>query len=110
VNPEKSTSANPQIKFIRSVDMPRKVQCVFLNQELEGLEKAPYPGEIGMRIYSSISRQAWQQWLERSVMIINEYQLNSANPEHQDLIERHLLGFLFNEGDGGGTPQGYNPA
>lgn len=89
--------------------MSRKVQCVFLNQQEEGLDKPPYPGEIGMRVYENISRQAWQQWLERSVMIINEYQLNSSNSEHQELIEKHMLGFLFNEGDGGAAPQGYNP-
>lgn len=89
--------------------MPRTVQCVFLNQELEGLGKPPYPGELGIRIYKNISQQAWQQWLERSVMIINEYQLNSANAEHQQLIEKHLVGFLFNEGDGGSAPQGYKP-
>ena len=100
---------NPWVKFMRNNNRPRTVQCVFLNQHLEGLEKPPYPGELGMRIYNNISQQAWQQWLDRSVMIINEYQLNSANPEHQDLIERHLTGFLFNEGDGGHTPQGYNP-
>lgn len=89
--------------------MPRTIQCTFLNQEAEGLESPPYPGDIGVRIYESISRQAWQQWLERSVMIINEYQLNSSVPEHQELIEKHMVGFLFNEGQGGDLPEGYNP-
>ena len=89
--------------------MSRKVQCVFLNREAEGLEKPPYPGAIGVRIYENISREAWQQWLERSVMIINEYQLNSSDISNQDLIEKHMLGFLFNEGEYGQAPAGYNP-
>ena len=89
--------------------MSRKVQCIFLNREAEGLEKPPYPGAIGMRIYENISREAWQQWLERSVMIINEYQLNSSDLTNQDLIEKHMLGFLFNEGEYGQAPAGYNP-
>jgi len=89
--------------------MSRKVQCVFLGREAEGLEKAPYPGEIGVRIYENISREAWQQWLERSVMIINEYQLNSSDLTNQDLIEKHMLGFLFNEGEYGQAPAGFNP-
>ena len=89
--------------------MSRKVQCVFLNREAEGLEKPPYPGVIGVRIYENISREAWQQWLERSVMIINEYQLNSSDLSNQDLIEKHMLGFLFNEGEYGQAPAGYNP-
>ncbi len=89
--------------------MTRKVQCVFLGEEAEGLEKTPYPGELGVRIYENISTIAWQQWLERSVMIINEYQLNSADPANQELIEKHLVGFLFNEGDNGQVPEGFNP-
>ena len=89
--------------------MSRKVQCVFLNREAEGLEKPPYPGAIGVRIYENVSREAWQQWLERSVMIINEYQLNSSDLSNQDLIEKHMLGFLFNEGEYGQAPAGYNP-
>ena len=89
--------------------MSRKVQCAFLGKEAEGLDKPPYPGELGQRIYSQISREAWQQWLERSVMIINEYQLNSADPANQDLIEKHMQGFLFNEGQFGQVPEGFNP-
>ena len=89
--------------------MSRTVNCVFLRRESEGLEKPPYPGEIGQRIFDSVSREAWQQWLERSVMIINEYQLNSADPANQELIENHMVGFLFGEGESGQLPEGYNP-
>lgn len=89
--------------------MSRKVQCSFLGKEAEGLDRPPYPGELGQRIYEQISKEAWQQWLERSVMIINEYQLNSADPANQLLIEEHMRGFLFNEGDLGNMPLGYNP-
>ena len=89
--------------------MSRTVNCVFLGQESEGLEKPPYPGEIGQRIYDNVSRDAWQQWLERSVMIINEYQLNSADSGNQELIENHMVGFLFREGEFGQTPDGFNP-
>ena len=89
--------------------MSRKVQCVYLGREAEGLDKPPYPGEIGQRIYDNVSQEAWQQWLERSVMIINEYQLNSSDLSNQELIEKHLVGFLFNEGEYGQVPEGFNP-
>ncbi len=89
--------------------MPRTIKCVFFGRDAEGLEKPPYPGELGQRIYENVSRDAWQQWLERSVMIINEYQLNSADPANQGLIEKHMVGFLFREGEYGQMPQGYNP-
>ncbi len=89
--------------------MTRKIQCVFLKEEADGLEAPPYPGEIGLRIYENISKDAWRQWLERSVMIINEYQLNSSDEANQDLMEKHLLGFLFSEGEHGQMPQGFSP-
>ena len=90
--------------------MARTVNCVFLGREAEGLEKPPYPGDIGQRIFDNVSREAWQQWLERSVMIINEYQLNSADSANQELIENHMVGFLFREGEFGQAPEGFNPA
>ncbi len=90
--------------------MAHKVNCMFLRREAEGLEKPPYPGALGQRIFAHISKEAWQQWLERSVMIINEYQLNSADLANQALIEKHLVGFLFNEGEYGQAPAGFKPA
>ncbi len=90
--------------------MTRIVHCTFLEKKAEGLDKVPYPGELGTRIYENISKEAWQQWLERLVTIINEYQLNSADQANQALIEKHLVGFLFNEGDYGQLPAGYHQA
>lgn len=90
--------------------MSNTVYCQFYKQEMPALENAPYPGELGQRIVKNISEAAWKQWLERSVMIINEYQLNSANPEHIALIEKHMVGFLFNEGEYGLAPEGFNQA
>ena len=43
--------------------MPRKVICVLLQTEADGLDYVPYPGELGKRIYENVSKQAWQQWL-----------------------------------------------
>jgi Fe-S cluster biosynthesis and repair protein YggX len=88
--------------------MSRKVQCTVLGYEAEGLEKAPYPGELGQRIYENVSVDGWRQWLQRLVTIINEEQLNSADPSCQQRIEKHMLGFLFNEGDLGQAPSGFH--
>ena len=89
--------------------MTRMVQCVKLGREAEGLEAPTYPGELGQRIYENVSRQAWQQWLAHQTMIINEYGLSTADPRSIELIEQHMVGFLFGEGDGGGKPQGFQP-
>ena len=87
--------------------MTRMVQCVVLNTEAEGLDKPPHPGELGLRIYENVSKEGWQQWLERLTTIINENGLNTADPKNIELIERHMAGFFFQEGDYGQAPAGF---
>jgi Fe-S cluster biosynthesis and repair protein YggX len=83
------------------------VECVVLKREAEALDEPPHPGELGQRIYENVSREGWAEWLKRLQMIINENQLNSADPRSVEVIEQHMLGFLFGEGDLGGLPQGF---
>ena len=52
--------------------MARMVKCVKLGREAEGLDRTPYPGELGKRIYLNVSKEAWQQWLRHQTMLINE--------------------------------------
>ena len=40
--------------------MSRTVNCVKLGREAEGLDYAPWPGELGKKIYENISKEAWQ--------------------------------------------------
>jgi Fe-S cluster biosynthesis and repair protein YggX len=90
--------------------MTRTVQCVVLKVEAEGLDRPPHPGELGQRIYEHVSREGWQQWLDRVTMIINENGLTTADPQSMELIEKHMLGFFFDEGDYGQTPAEFRPA
>ncbi len=89
--------------------MTRIVNCVVLKKEAEGLDKPPYPGEIGQRIFENVSKEGWKQWQERLVTIINENGLSTADPRSLDTIEKHMLGFFFGEGDYGQAPAGYQP-
>ena len=85
----------------------RFVNCVDLKHSAEGLTEAPYPGELGERIFEQVSAEGWRQWLERLQMIINENGLNTADPQSVELIERHMVGFFFDEGEYGGVPAGF---
>ena len=87
--------------------MARRVMCVVLKQEAEALDEPPHPGELGQRIFENVSREGWQQWLERLQMIINENGLNTGDPQSLELIEMHMRGFLFGEGEHGGVPAGF---
>jgi len=87
--------------------MSRTVHCVVLDREAEGLDGPPHPGELGQRIFENVSRQGWEEWLQRLQMIINENQLSTYDPGTIEMIEKHMLGFFFDEGDFGGLPQGF---
>ena len=87
--------------------MPRLVNCPVLKREAEGLDAPPYPGQLGQRIYENVSHEGWQQWLERLVTIINENQMVTADVDAQKVIEQHMLGFIFGEGDMGHLPSGF---
>lgn len=87
--------------------MSRMVFCQVLKREAPALDEAPYPGKIGQRILENVSAEGWQQWLERLTAIINENRLSTADPGSLELIEKHMLGFFFDEGDYGGLPSGF---
>ncbi len=89
--------------------MTRMVKCVVLGEEPPGLERVPYPGELGQRIYDNVSAEGWSQWVERQTMIINENGLSTIDPASLEVIEQHMLGFLFKEGDMGQRPEGFRP-
>ncbi len=85
--------------------MVRTVKCVLLGEELPGLERPPYPGALGERIYAEVSQQAWQQWLRHQTMLINEYRLSVIEPKARTFLEQEMRKFLFE----GNTqkPEGY---
>ncbi len=72
--------------------------CIKLNKELEGLERAPYPGELGKKILSSVSKEAWQMWLSQQTMLINENRLSLADSKSQQFLKEELEKFFFGEG------------
>jgi Fe-S cluster biosynthesis and repair protein YggX len=87
--------------------MPRTVFCTFLQREAEGLDRPPYPGELGQRIYASISKEAWQQWVRHQTMLLNEYRLTPIEPKARKFLVEEMQKFLF--GGGARAPEGYVP-
>ncbi len=87
--------------------MTRMVQCVVLKREAPGLERAPYPGELGQRIFEGVSKEAWAQWLKHQTMLINEYRLTPIEPKARKFLETEMEKFFF--GAGSKAPEGYQP-
>jgi Fe-S cluster biosynthesis and repair protein YggX len=88
--------------------MPRTVECAKLGRRAEGLDWQPHPGELGKRIYESISKEAWQMWVAHQTMLINEYRLTPIDPKARAFLEGEMEKFLF--GGGATPPEGYTPS
>lgn len=85
--------------------MSRTIFCVKLQTESDGLDFAPYPGELGKKIYQNVSKQAWQQWLSHQTMLINEYRLSMTDPKAREFLAGEMEKFFF--GEGSEKPSGY---
>jgi Fe-S cluster biosynthesis and repair protein YggX len=83
------------------------VHCVKLGRELPGLEKPPFPGPLGQRIYENISQQAYDMWPAQSTLIINHYGLNMADPEARKILREQMEEFFF--GSDAQMPEGWTP-
>ncbi len=87
--------------------MARMIQCVKLKKEAEGLDYPPYPGELGAKIWRSISKEAWQQWTDIQTRIVNENRLNLADARARKYLQQQMESFLFEDVDV--EAQGYVP-
>ena len=78
--------------------MSRNVECVKLGREAEGLDKPPFKGELGKKLYESVSKQAWRAWLEHSKMLINEFRLDLTSEQGQRVWMTECEKYFYGEG------------
>ncbi len=96
--PTKNQTAEPGARIVR---------CVKFDKDLPGLDRPPWKGELGKRVYENVSKDAWKLWIEHSKMIMNEYRLNPLDPSSQKIMEEQMEQFFF--GEGAKLPEGYVP-
>ena len=79
--------------------MAHTVFCVRYKKEMEGLDEPPFDSEFGQKIYKNVSKAAWDEWVNRQKMLLNEYRLQpwtaagAAVPRRADgavLLRRRL--------------------
>ncbi len=87
--------------------MTRMVHCIKLNKEAEGLDFPPYPGELGKKIWESVSKEAWGAWLKHQTMLVNENRLNLADVRARKYLAAQMEKDFF--GEGADQAQGYVP-
>ena len=75
-----------------------KVFCVKLQKELPGLDEPPFDSELGQKVYNNVSQEAWNGWTEFCKMLLNEYRLNPARREDQEVIVKQMEQYFFSGG------------
>lgn len=75
--------------------MSRTVHCVKLGIDAEGLDRPPYPGPLGQRIFENASKQAWADWLAHQTRLINEYRLALADAKSRKFLAEEMEKFFF---------------
>jgi Fe-S cluster biosynthesis and repair protein YggX len=87
--------------------MAHTVFCVKLKKDLPGLDEPPFDNDLGRKVYDNVSQEAWRMWTEHCKMLLNEYRLNPARREDQEVIVKQLDQFFF--GEGSAVPKEYVP-
>lgn len=89
--------------------MTRTVMCQKYNKELPALDAPPYPGAKGEALYTSISKQAWQDWMKHQTMLINEKHLSLMDPDARkylaEQMDKFLSGDEYDQADGFVPPE-----
>ncbi len=79
----------------------RIVHCVKFDKDLPGLEKPPFPGPLGKKIYENVSAEAWSAWRnDMQIKVLNEYRLSMSDPAaHQVLLKQMKLFLNLESGE-----------
>ncbi len=88
-------------------ETPRLVDCVKIGRRLPGLDRPPFPGVLGQRIFENISAEAYALWQPHMTILINHYGLNPADPETRKILREQMEEFFF--GADARLPEGWVP-
>ena len=80
--------------------MTRQVFCRRNQKEGEGLSEPPLVGKIGQEIFENISKEAWEEWEDMQLKIINEYHLDLSEKKDRQTLRTQLRAFLNLNPDG----------
>ena len=90
--------------------MARMVQCVKLKKEAEGLQYPPFPGELGVKIWRNVSKEAWDEWTRLQTMMVNEYGLNLADLSARQHLMAQCERYFVGDAEGMTVPNYVPPA
>ena len=74
------------------------IPCVRCGQDGERQAFKPFQNELGQRIYDTICKNCWAEWLKAQQQLINHYALVPHQPKSREFLLRNMTEFLFGEG------------
>jgi Fe-S cluster biosynthesis and repair protein YggX len=80
--------------------MAHNVFCVRYKKEMEGLDEPPFDSEFGQKIFQNVSKLAWEEWIDRQRMLLNEYRLQPWTPQAQQFLVTQMESFFFSDSSG----------
>lgn len=77
-----------------SMNKTNMVFCKRLKREMPALKEAPIKGPIGELILENVSEEAWLEWVEAQIKIINEERLDLSDEAGQERLYQEMIAFL----------------
>ena len=74
------------------------VHCARCGRDGERQAFKPFGSDLGQRLYDSICRTCWTDWLKQQQQLINHYALVPHQPQARDFLMRNLEQFCFGGG------------
>lgn len=76
-----------------------EIKCVRCGETGEQLPKPPLRNDLGERVFASICRTCWDEWLAYQTALINHYGLDVRNRDAREFLSRNMEAYLFESGD-----------
>ena len=83
----------------------RTVHCVKFDKDMPGLDRVPWKGELGKRVYENVSQEAWKMWIEHSKDANERIPTEPARSCVPKIMEEQMEEYFF--GQGAKLPEGY---
>lgn len=74
------------------------VTCVRCGEVGPQLAKPPLKNELGQRIFNSVCRKCWDQWLRYQTALINHNGLDVRDKEAREFLTVNMEAFFFKTG------------
>ena len=71
-----------------------ELTCIRCGQTREGLDRPPYPDDLGREIVEKVCASCWEECKRMQVMVINENRLDLSDLRAQEILERSIRDFL----------------